>query len=155
MKSFLLFVGSLFLAGAMSAAPNMYAGAYASPRIPGRELTAMAAAQAGGGHSVTLNWNASSSAASCTAPCTFGYNIFRGTTTGSEAPNPLNPTLVTGTTYTDSTVTLGSTPVTYFYTVEAVETVGGVTVASAPSNEASATFPGTPAPPSAVTANPH
>lgn len=103
-----------------------------------------------GAHSVTLSWTASSSAASCTSPCTFGYIVFRGTTSGGENLQ-LNPTPVTGLTYVDSTVTLSSTPTTYYYYIEAVETTSGVTVNSVPSNEVSATFPGIPAAPTLST----
>jgi hypothetical protein len=150
---FLLFCTSLLLAGFAQAAPNFYAGAHASPRLPAL------AAQVGSGHTVTLTWGASTSAATClstsTPPCTFSYSVFRGTASGAESAIALNTAPITGTSYTDSTVTLGSSPITYFYVVEAIETVGGVTVASAPSNEAAATFPGIPASPPGVVATPH
>lgn len=110
--------------------------------------------QSSTGHTVTLTFVASTSAAGCVAPCTLGYNVFRGTATGAESATPLNATPITTTTYTDSGITLGSAPITYFYTVEAVETAGGVTVASGPSNEASATFPGVPVAPTALTSVP-
>lgn len=116
-------------------------------------LTALAAQGPGGSHSVALSWTASASAAACTSPCTFGYLVFRGTTSGGENTQ-LNSTPITGTSYVDSTVTLGTSPVTYFYYVESQETVSGVTVASGPSNEASATFPGIPTAPTALVAAP-
>jgi hypothetical protein len=102
------------------------------------------------GHSVGLSWTASTSAAGCTSPCTFGYNVFRGTTSGGESTTPLNATPITGTTYTDSTITLGSSAVTYYYVVQAEETVGTVVATAANSNEVSATFPGVPAPATAL-----
>jgi hypothetical protein len=98
-------------------------------------------------HAVTLTWAASSGAASCTAPCTFGYNVYRGSGPGAETSTPLNATPLTALTYKDTTVVLGSAPVTYYYVVQAVETVGTVTVTSANSNEVSAAFPGVPAAP--------
>ncbi len=105
------------------------------------------------GHGTTLSWTASTSATACSSPCTFGYNVYRGTAAGTEGAAPINAAPITGTTYFDP-VTLTSSTQTFFYTVEAVETVGGVTVNSAPSNEVSVTFPGTPAAPASVVAVP-
>jgi len=83
-------------------------------------------------HSVSLSWTASSDAVS-------GYNVYRSTTAGAKQ-NLLNgTTLVTGTTYTDSTVTPGS----WFYDVTAVEngaessvsnSVNAVILPAAPTN---------------------
>jgi len=100
----------------------------------------------GGSHSATLSWTASTSASSCVAPCAFGYNVFRGTATGTESATPINSTVISGLTYTDP-ITLTPNPQSFFYTVEAVETSGGVVASSVPSNEVSATFPGVPAAP--------
>jgi hypothetical protein len=81
------------------------------------------------------------------SPCTFGYNVFRGTTTGGESSTPLNGTTpLTVLTYSDA-ITLTSSVQTYFYYVEAVETSSGITASSVPSNEVSATFPAVPAAP--------
>lgn len=115
-------------------------------------------AQITGGHSVTLTWTASTSAAACsstaTPPCTFGYNVFRGTAAGAESSTPVNSAPVTGLTFVDP-VTLTNSPQTFFYTVGAVETVGTVTAASLTnSGEVSASFPGAPAPPTGVVATP-
>lgn len=155
--SFLILVLAM-VAGSAAAAPHDFSGAYLHPRVPAKssdvDLAAAAGQGGGGSHSVTLTFTASTSASSCTAPCSFGYNVFRGTTAGAESTTPLNASPITSTTYTDSTITLGSSPVTYFYIVEAVETASGVTVASAPSNEASATFPGIPAAPTNAVATP-
>jgi hypothetical protein len=110
------------------------------------------------GHSVTLQFTASTGSAGCSAtatpPCTIGYNIFRGTAAGAESPTPLNASPISATTYIDP-ITLTSTATTYFYTVEAVEIVNGVTgLPSVPSNEATASFPGQASPPTSVVATP-
>jgi lysophospholipase L1-like esterase len=104
-------------------------------------------------NSVALSWTASTSAASCSTRCTFGYNIFRGTTSGAESTTPLNSSPITSTSYMDTAVTLGSSPVTYYYKVQSVETISGVTVRSSFSNEASATFPALPAAPTALSSS--
>jgi hypothetical protein len=123
------------------------------------ELAAAQPSPAGTPPSVTLTWTASSSASVCsstgTPACTLGYNVLRGTSAGQESATPLNSTPLTALTFTDSTVVLpaGASPAAYFYVVEAVETVGGVTGnPSGPSNEVSGTFPGTPAAPAGATA---
>ncbi len=109
------------------------------------------------GHNVFLSWGASTGvgcSATATPPCTIGYNIFRGTAAGAESAVPLNPVPVTTLTYTDP-ITLTSSAVTYFYFVEAVEIVNGVTgLASAPSNEATAAFPGQASTPGTLSATP-
>jgi fibronectin type 3 domain-containing protein len=46
-----------------------------------------------------------------------GYNVYRGTTSGGESSTPLNSTPVTGATFTDLSVTAGTT---YYYVVTAV-----------------------------------
>lgn len=76
----------------------------------------------GGNAQVTLNWTASSGAAS--------YNILRGTSAGGESATPI-ATGVTSTSYVDHSVTNGTT---YYYEVVAVNGVGS----SGTSNEASA-----------------
>jgi len=92
--------------------------------VPG-SLTATA-----GNGSITLNWTSAAGASS--------YKVFRGTASGSH------PTLVvsgvTGTTYTDTGVTVG-TP--YYYVVDGVNSTG----ISDDSNEASATAGSAPASP--------
>ena len=93
--------------------------------VPGAptSLTAMA-----GDGQVLLNWTAplNSGGADLT-----GYDILRGTTSGGESSTPI-ATVTSGTTYTDTGLTDGST---YYYEVEALNSVGP----SSPSNEASAT----------------
>jgi titin len=87
-----------------SATPN------APATVPGTpSLTATA-----GNAQVGLSWTAPANAGS---PIT-GYRLYRGTTSGSLS---LNQTLGTGTTYTDTSVTNGTT---YFYAVSAVNAIG-------------------------------
>lgn len=108
---------------------------------------------------VGLSWTASTSAAGCTPTSTpacsnFGYNLFVGTTSGGEGTTPVNSSLITGTTYSYA-VTLTSNAQTFFFVVQAAETVAGLgTLSSANSNEASAAFPGIPAPPTSLVATP-
>lgn len=82
-------------------------------------------------HSVVLSWSPSTDTVD-------GYNIYRGTAAGAESPTPVNTTLVTGTTYTDSTPPVGES----FYTVKAVANGNETSVAS---NEVTAVI--LPAPP--------
>ena len=78
-------------------------------------------------HSVDLSWIASSSTVA-------GYNVYRSTQPGSGY-QLINTSLVTGTTYTDSTVQSGQT---YFYVVTALDANN---TESAFSNQASAPIP--------------
>ena len=78
-------------------------------------------------HSVSLSWTASASTVT-------GYNVYRGTTSGGPYTQ-LNSSLVTATSYTDSSVLPG---MTYFYVATAV---GTSNEDSAYSNQASATVP--------------
>lgn len=130
-------------------------GVSAAPKVEPKGMgLAAAAGQNPGGHSVTLTWTASTSASCLTAttnPCaSFGYIVYRGTISGGENVQ-LNTTPITTNTYMDSTITLTSSPQTFYYYVEAVETSGGIVVSSAPSNEVSTAFPGLPSPPTSVT----
>lgn len=104
-------------------------------------------------HTVTLNWNAPLSSKRPTSLSATqnqarrktgtakaklkvtldGYNVYRSTTTGGPYQK-INPSLVTGTTYTDSGVVAGSK---YFYVATSVATG----LESLNSNEASATIP--------------
>ena len=85
-------------------------------------------------HSVSLSWTASTDAVD-------GYNVYRGTGPGAEGTTALNSALVTGTTYVDSTATVGED----YYTVKSSKS-GVLSVAS---NEVSAQL--LPAPPTALT----
>lgn len=78
--------------------------------------------------SVDLTWVASASTG------VLGYNVYRSETAGGPYNTPINASLVTGTTYTDSTVLSGKT---YYYTVRAKD----ATQESGPSNEAVAVIP--------------
>jgi hypothetical protein len=84
--------------------------------------TNLAASTASG--QVALTWAASTGAT--------GYNVYRGTAAGQESTIPLNSSTLTGTSYTDTTVTNGTT---YYYVVKAVDSAGS----SAASNEVTAT----------------
>jgi Abnormal spindle-like microcephaly-assoc'd, ASPM-SPD-2-Hydin/Immunoglobulin domain/Immunoglobulin I-set domain len=79
-------------------------------------------------HSGTLSWIASST------PGVTGYNVYRATTSGGYT-TPSNPTPISGTQFTDSTVQPGQT---YYYVVNAIDAAG---VESPYSNEVSGTTP--------------
>lgn len=81
----------------------------------------------GGSHLVDLSWTASTSTVA-------GYNIYRGTGNGGPYTK-LNPSLVSGVTYTDTSVVAGQL---YYYVVTAVDSSGNESVYS---NQASATVP--------------
>ncbi len=78
-------------------------------------------------HSAALSWTASTSTVS-------GYNVYRGTVNGGPY-TPINPSLVTGLSYTDTTVLSG---VTYYYVTTAMDSSG---VQSVDSNQVIATIP--------------
>ena len=84
------------------------------------------AATAGSG-SVSLTWTPPANNGGAAIS---GYNIYRGTSAGGEAATAV--ATVTGTSFTDTGLTNGTT---YFYTVKAVNSAG----TSSASNEASAT----------------
>jgi hypothetical protein len=75
---------------------------------------------------VTLAWTASTSTG------VTGYNVYRGNTLGGPYPTKLNPTIVAGSGFTDTTVSHGNT---YYYVVT---TVGSGSIESVNSNEVSA-----------------
>jgi len=77
--------------------------------------------------SVMLSWSASTSTVT-------GYNVYRSTTSGSGYTK-LDSSLITGTTYDDTTVQTGNT---YFYVTTSVDSGGDE---SAFSNQATATIP--------------
>lgn len=82
---------------------------------------------AGGSHSVSLSWTASTSTV-------VGYNVYRGTISGGPY-TLVNSSLVAGTTYTDLGIASGQT---YYYVVTAVNSSGSESVYS---NQASAAVP--------------
>lgn len=81
----------------------------------------------GGAHSATLTWTASTSTVS-------GYRVYRGAVSGAYGA-PLARSLLTATTYTDTTAAAGAT---YFYVTTAVDSGGNE---SAFSNEVNASIP--------------
>lgn len=152
---FILFCGS-----AKAAPGNLYHVESATqPRVT------VTITPAGGGapantFNVGLSWTASTSAAGCTSTATpacsnFGYNVFVGTTSGGESATPFNTSVVTGTTFSYS-VTLTNSAQTFFFVVGSTETIVGLgtIVSSSNSNEASASFPGLPTPPTSLVATP-
>ena len=91
-----------------------------------------------GNAQVTLSWAAPASDGG--SPVS-GYIVYQGTSPGGETGAPVNGSLVTGTSYTVTGLTNGTT---YYFKVSAVNAVGQ----SPPSAEASAvpvTVPGAPA----------
>ena len=78
-------------------------------------------------HSAALTWNASTSTVA-------GYNVYRSTVSGTGYTK-MNSSLVTGLTYTDSTV---QSATTYYYVVTAVDSSGNESINS---NEVSAPIP--------------
>ena len=86
-----------------------------------------------GTHSVTLTWNASSS------QNVAGYNVYRIASSSPSAPNPpyskLNTSLISGLTYSDSSVLAGTS---YYYYATAVDASNNE---SSPSNTAQAVVP--------------
>ena len=98
--------------------------ASATPQVPLPGTPTGLAATAGSGQ-VALTWSSTSNAAT--------YNVYRGTSAGGESTTPIT-TGLTGTSYTDTSVTNGTT---YYYKVAAVNAAG----TSGQSNEASATPP--------------
>ncbi|MGH9326848.1 MAG: DUF4082 domain-containing protein [Terriglobia bacterium] len=92
------------------------------------DAVSLSATGVAGAQSVTLNWVASSSSS------IVGYNVFRGALSGGPYAQ-LNSSLVTATTYTDSTVGAGQT----YYYVTTAESAGGSQ--SADSNQAFAVIP--------------
>lgn len=80
-------------------------------------------------HSVSLNWNAS------TSSNVAGYNVYRGSVSGGPYTK-VNSSLVVGTTFTDSAVQAAQT---YYYVCTAVDTSNNESAYSSP--PASATIP--------------
>jgi len=112
------------LAGAESAAVSITDNASGSPQTVSLSGTGM--------HDVILTWAPSAGA--------FGYDIYRGTTSGGESAAPLNTSPVAAgctssatCTYADATVAVGTI---YYYYVTAVASDGATQ--SAPSSEVSA-----------------
>ena len=83
--------------------------------------------QSGGGHTVALSWNPSTSQVA-------GYNVYRGAKSGGPY-SKINSALDGNTAYTDGAVQSGQT---YYYVTTAVDSVG---TESSYSNEAPAVIP--------------
>jgi Abnormal spindle-like microcephaly-assoc'd, ASPM-SPD-2-Hydin len=107
------------LTGAVTITSNA-AGSPATVTLDGTGVTATA-------HSAALSWVASSSTV-------VGYNVYRSTTSGSYGA-PLNGSLVSGVSFTDTAVVAGTT---YFYVTTAVDGGGNESVFS---NEVQAAIP--------------
>ncbi len=111
------------VAGSISGNITIVSNASGSPAAVSLSGTGVVPIQ----HSVALAWNASTSTVS-------GYNVYRSTVSGSGYTK-LDSSLVSGLTYTDSTV-LNTT--TYYYVTTAVDSSGTESVYS---NEVSAAIP--------------
>lgn len=110
--------------GALSATLNLYNTTAVSPLVINVSGTGTTVGPSP--HYVDLAWTGSVSVVD-------GYNIYRGTVSGGPYA-PVNSTLITGTTYRDSTVVAG---MTYFY----VATAKASGIESGYSNEAKAIIP--------------
>jgi hypothetical protein len=109
--------------GTVSGNISIVSNATGSPASVSLSGTGVAPVQ----HSVVLTWNASTSTVT-------GYNVYRSTVSGTGYTK-LNSSLVSGVTYTDSTVQNGTT---YYYVTTAVDSGGSESVHS---NEVSAPIP--------------
>jgi hypothetical protein len=82
-----------------------------------------------GFHTVSLNWTASTTSG-------VTYNVYRATTSGGYNYSAPLATGISGTSYTDCSVTLGQA---YYYVIESVSG----TISSVPSTEVTVTVPAT------------
>jgi hypothetical protein len=110
-------------AGAASGNVSISSNATGSPAAVGLNGTGVAPAS----HSVGLSWGASSSTVA-------GYNVYRSAVSGGSYAK-VNSSLVAGLSYSDTSVTVGST---YYYVATAVDSSGTESVYS---NEVPATIP--------------
>jgi fibronectin type 3 domain-containing protein len=110
-------------AGSVNGSVTVVSNATGSPAT----ITLSGTGVASGPHTVALNWAASSSTVS-------GYNVYRSTTSGSGYVLN-NSSLVSGLSYTDSSVQSGTS---YYYVTTAVDSNGDESVYS---NEAQAVIP--------------
>src|SRR5208282_1860990 len=110
-------------AGSVSGSISIVSNASGSPAAVSLSGTGVAPAQ----YSVTLTWVASTSSVA-------GYNVYRGTVSGGPYTK-INSSLITGLTYSDSTVVNGTE---YYYVATAVDSSGDESVNS---NEVSASIP--------------
>jgi hypothetical protein len=98
-----------------------------------------------GNAQVPLSWTAPSSDGGSAIT---GYDVYQGTSPGGEGATPINSAPITGTTYTATGLSNGTT---YYFTVKAINAIGHSTA----SNEASATPATVPGAPTNVSAAPH
>ena len=111
-----------------------------------------------GGHCVVLTWTDTANPSHCNSSsvpaCTLSYNVYQGTTSGGETyGSPVSAGLSADT--ATIPVTLATSSQTFYWTIEAVISQGGLVVNSAPSAEVTATFPALPASPTGLAAVPH
>jgi hypothetical protein len=111
------------VAGSVNGSISIVSNANGSPASVTLSGTGVAPVQ----HSASLAWNASTSTVS-------GYNVYRSTVSGS-AYMKINSSVVSGLSYTDSTVLSGTT---YFYVTTSVDSSG---IESSYSNEVQAVIP--------------
>ena len=102
-------------AGSVSGSISIVSNASGSPAAVSLSGTGVAPVQ----HSVALSWTASTSTVT-------GYNVYRGTVSGGPYTK-INSSLITGLTYTDSTVASGTQ---YYYVATAVDSSGNESVDS-------------------------
>jgi hypothetical protein len=88
--------------------------------------------------SAVFTWTASTPGVGCAAPASITYNIYQGLTPGGESTTPINPTPITGLTYTTTNVVPGTS---YYWTMIASEQCSTTSIPGAISNEVSATIP--------------
>jgi len=85
-------------------------------------------------HCVKLTWRASVPASKLSRDKVIGYNVYRSQTPHDSKAKQINPKIITGTTYTDTDVKLGTV---YFYVVRGLSKMAK----SDPSNEVRAEIP--------------
>lgn len=110
-------------AGGANGSVIVTSNASGSPKTIALSGTGVQATQ----HSVSLNWNASTSTVS-------GYNVYRSTTNGSGYVK-VNSSLVAGLSYSDTSVQSGTT---YYYVTTAIDSTG---TESSYSNQVQAVIP--------------